>query len=84
VKEFKEKEIHDAMVEIYKTKRKYKNKTNNRLNRKDISPYCEKSAAISSDDIKVIIPAEKKIDLTEQIEMLTEEMKHVSSPGTKS
>lgn len=84
VKEFKEKEIHDAMVEIYKTKRKYKNKTNNRLNRKDISPYCEKAAAISSDDIKVIIPAEKKIDLTEQIEMLTEEMKHVSSPGTKS
>ncbi|MDE4632692.1 hypothetical protein PXW70_27450, partial [Klebsiella pneumoniae] len=53
-------------------------------NRKDISPYCEKAAAISSDDIKVIIPAEKKIDLTEQIEMLTEEKKHVSSPGTKS
>lgn len=84
VKEFKEKEIHDAMVEIYKTKRKYKNKTNNRLNRKDISPYCERAAAISNDDVKLIIPAEKKIVLTEEIEMLTEEMKHVSSPGTKS
>lgn len=84
VKEFKEKEIHEAMVEIYKTRRKYKNKTNNRLNRKDISPYCEKAASVSQDDIKLIIPPEEKLVIAEKINSLKEELNFIESQGAKS
>lgn len=83
VKEFKEKEIFDAMVEIYSAKRKYKKQGTNRLDRKKVSPYCERAALISSEEIALRLSDDKKLEAQEKIKALTEEIKYLGDESTR-
>lgn len=84
VKELKEKEIHESMVAIYKAKKKYKQNGNNRLDRKKVSPYCERAASISTEDVLLRLSDVKRQEVEGRINFITEEMKYVVETSTKT
>lgn len=83
VKEFKDKEIFDAMVAIYVAKRKFKKLGTNRLDRKKVSPFCERAALISPDEVSLRLSDDKKTEVEQKISSLTEELKYLNEGATK-
>lgn len=83
VKELKDKDIYESMVAIYKAKKKYRQNGNGRLDRKRVSPHCERAASISSDDVSLLLTDEKKQGIEGELAFLTEEIKYIIDESTK-
>lgn len=83
VKDFKEKEIHESLVEIYKIKKKHHQFNSTKLDRKKISPYCEKTARLTKEDVDKILKKDKLLELESKISFLTEEQKYLEKKETK-